>query len=153
MIERRFVSDSNVIVSAALLPRSIPRRALEKASDVGRMLLSGDILKELVEILKRERFDRYVSREEREQFLATLVARAEFPDIRETFHVCRDPKDDKFLDLAVAGQATCLITGDQDLLVLDAFRGIPIVTPRRFLDEFVPAEGESASDGPSGKAP
>jgi uncharacterized protein len=145
MIERRFVLDTNMIVSGLMFERSAPGQALDKALNTGRPLLSGPILLEIVDVLGRKRFDRYVSRERRNRFLVTLVEKAIFPDIQESFQVCRDSKDDKFLELAVAGKATCLITGDADLLVLDPFRGIPIVTPRRFLDEF--DESEASGDG------
>jgi uncharacterized protein len=151
--EQRFVLDTNVAVSAALLLGSVPRQAFDKALRLGRPLLSGATLKELIRVLQRKRLDRYVSRESRGRFMATLVEQAIFPDIWDSFRVCRDPKDDKFLELAVAGQATCLITGDEDLLVLDPFRGIPIMTPRRFLDEFVPGQGDSTSDRASSEAP
>lgn len=50
---------------------------------------------------------------------------------------CRDPKDDKFLEAAVSGQATHLITGDADLLVLDPFQGIRILPPQEFLDMII----------------
>jgi predicted nucleic acid-binding protein len=53
----------------------------------------------------------------------------------EVITACRDPKDNKFLELAVSGQATHLISGDPDLLVLSPFRGIPIVTPQAFVTE------------------
>jgi len=149
MAERRFVFDTNVLVSAALFPGSVPRQAIDKAMGLGKLILSERVAEELAEILGRERFDRYVSQLSRNRFLATLIAQADILDIHEFLQVCRDPKDDKFLDLAVAGEATCIVTGDKDLLVLDPFRGIPIVTPRRFLDEFVPAEGESARNGPA----
>ncbi len=46
---------------------------------------------------------------------------------------CRDPKDDKFLEVAVAGHADIIVTGDKDLLALHPFEGIPIVTPATFL--------------------
>jgi predicted nucleic acid-binding protein len=46
---------------------------------------------------------------------------------------CRDPEDDKFLALAIDGAATYLITGDDDLLALNPFRGVAILTPREFL--------------------
>ncbi len=147
MIERRFVLDTNMIVSGLMFERSVPGQALDKVLDTGRPLLSGPILAEIVEVLGRKRLDRYVSRERRTQFLVTLVEKADFPEIQDLFPVCRDPKDNKFLELAVAGKASCLITGDRDLLVLDPFHGIPIVTPRRFLDEFPFNEGESAGDG------
>ena len=51
---------------------------------------------------------------------------------------CRDPNDDKFLELAVSGLATHIVTGDQDLLVLDPFQGISILTPHAFLDLLLP---------------
>ena len=60
---------------------------------------------------------------------------------------CRDPKDDKFLDLAVSGQATHLVTGDPDLLALHPFRGIDIVTARAFLTV---AHADSGSAGSAG---
>lgn len=47
---------------------------------------------------------------------------------------CRDPKDDKFLELAVSGRATHIISGDTDLLTLNPFRGIAILPPRAFLE-------------------
>jgi uncharacterized protein len=153
MIERRFVLDTNVIVSAVLFPESVPRRAFDKAIYLGKPLISAASLKELYKVLRRKRFDRYASQESRNRFLATLVGQGIFPDIQDSFQVCRDPKDDKFLDLAVAGLATCLITGDDDLLVLNPFRGIPIVTPRKFLEEFVPDEGPSAIDAPNEEFP
>jgi putative PIN family toxin of toxin-antitoxin system len=61
-----------------------------------------------------------------------LFAQAELVAITEAVAACRDPDDDKFLELAVSGRADVLVTGDDDLLVLDTFRGIPIVTPAAF---------------------
>ena len=60
---------------------------------------------------------------------------AELVTITERVAVCRDPTDDKFLELAINGRADMIVTGDLDLLVLDRFRGIPIVTPRDFVHE------------------
>ena len=48
---------------------------------------------------------------------------------------CRDPKDDVFLEVALAGQAERIVSGDNDLLTLHPFRGIPIITPATFLAE------------------
>ena len=69
------------------------------------------------------------------EFLAVLLREATLVEV--TMHVgeCRDPQDNKFLELAASGRALCIVSGDQDLLVLHPFRGIPIVTPRGFLDE------------------
>jgi predicted nucleic acid-binding protein len=47
---------------------------------------------------------------------------------------CRDPRDDKFLEVAVNGRADAIVTGDQDLLVLNPFQGIPILSPAGYLE-------------------
>ena len=61
-----------------------------------------------------------------------IFATAELVPITEHVTGCRDPKDDKFLELAVNGRADLTVSGDADLLVLETFRGIPIVTPAVF---------------------
>jgi len=62
-----------------------------------------------------------------------VLAAAEVVFITERIVACRDPKDDKFLELAVNGRADLIISGDVDLLALDPFRGVPIVTPAAFV--------------------
>jgi predicted nucleic acid-binding protein len=47
---------------------------------------------------------------------------------------CRDPRDDKFLEVAVHGRADAIVTGDRDLLDLNPFRGIAILTPAEYLE-------------------
>jgi uncharacterized protein len=66
-------------------------------------------------------------------WLARLVAAAELVSITERIAACRDPTDDKFLELAVCGHADFILAGDKDLLVLNPFRGIPIVAPITFV--------------------
>ncbi len=130
----RFVFDTNTIVSALLFHQSNPGRALRQGFAQGTLLLSTDVTQELAEVLRREKFDQYVQRKTREAFLRTLVQTARFVTITESIEVCRDPKDDKFLELAVCGQASHLISGDDDLLALNPFRGISIVNPTQFLN-------------------
>lgn len=84
-------------------------------------------------MLRREKFDKYVRRRTREEFLRALIRDAVFVDVTETIRECRDPDDDKFLELAVSGSATHIISGDDDLQVLDPFRGIPVLSAREFL--------------------
>jgi len=72
--------------------------------------------------------------EEREQFIIALLRESIFIDIKESIRVCRDSKDDKFLELAVNGGAACIISGDEDLLILNPFRDIPIIKPDEFLN-------------------
>ncbi|NUM49290.1 MAG: putative toxin-antitoxin system toxin component, PIN family [Anaerolineales bacterium] len=86
------------------------------------------------DVLGREKFNKYVSEEERLEFLSGLLQEVELIEISEPVSECRDPKDDKFLELAVNGKAECIISGDGDLLSLHPFREITIVTPRDFLE-------------------
>ncbi len=98
-------------------------------------LLSGYIWLEIQEVLARAKFDKYITSGERQLFLIGFHETLTFLDIEETINVCRDSKDDKYLELAVNGQATTIISGDQDLLVLNPFNNIPIVTVRQFLEQ------------------
>ena len=135
MTNNRFVLDTNVIVSALLLPRSVPRQAFDKAFAQGVVLTSVATLDELDDVIRRKKFDRYVGEEKRLEFLEVFIRDSIIVDMLEVITACRDPKDNKFLELAVSGQATHLISGDPDLLVLSPFRGIPIVTPQAFVTE------------------
>ncbi len=129
----RAVFDNNVLVSAALLA-GVPRKAFDRLLEAGSVLVSVPVLLELADVLNRPKFDAYVTHDERMRFMVSFLKVAEMIEIKETFNVCRDPKDDKLLDLAICGDASFLVTGDKDLLVLNPFHGVEITTPREFLD-------------------
>lgn len=131
--ERRFVFDVNVIISAVLLPGSKPDRGLRKAQDLGELLVSESIWLELEQVLARPKFNRYITPEERSDFLIDLSETVQFIQVTEQINECRDPKDNKYLELAVSGKAECIVTGDDDLLVLNSWRGIEILTVQEFL--------------------
>ncbi len=131
----RVVIDTNVAVSAALLRRSTPRLALDRVLGHGVLLHSVPTLAELNEVIGRPRFHRYLSVDERLEFLAELVRTSDLVDVVVSLNVCRDPKDDKFLELALSGAASHVISGDDDLLEMDPFRGVHIVSPLQFLRE------------------
>ena len=131
----RFVFDTNVVVSAALLAGSVPRRVFDKAIDNGTILISVPVLLELAEVLSRKKLNKYLLEEERMRFLIALLKEAEMIEVAETITDCRDEKDNKFLELAVSGNADYIVSGDDDLLVLNPFRGIPILTAREFLSD------------------
>jgi len=132
-IDPRFVLDTGVLVSALLLPRSVPRQAVDFAFVHGIVLASADTIGELDEVLRRPKFNRYLREEERLLFLAAFIRDAEMVDVTESVAECRDPKDDRFLELAVSGNATCIVSGDSDLLVLNPFREVAILTPQEFI--------------------
>ncbi len=130
---RRFVFDTNVLISAFLFSQSKPRQALDQAIVIGVIVLSNSVLSELEEVLYRPKFDRYLTKERRQEFLENLTENAQFIDVTELINECRDPKDNKYLELALNCQAECIVTGDDDLLVLNPWRGIEILTVQEFL--------------------
>ncbi len=131
---QKFVLDTNIIVSALIFKNSQPRQALDKARYRGIVLMSDAIWQEIQEVLTRPKFERYITLTEIDLFLIGLAKSVKFVDIQKSIVACRDPKDDKFLDLAVNGDAKLIISGDKDLLVLHPFEDIPILTVRQFLD-------------------
>jgi len=134
--DARYVFDTNVIISALLFNASVPGQAFARSLQHGTLLISQSLVEELNDVLGRDRFDRYVSREERERFLESLIRESELVEIVDAVRACRDPDDDRILELAVNGRASCIVTGDADLLVLHPFRGIQIVTPAELRDQF-----------------
>ncbi len=129
----RCVVDTNVLVSAMVFPPSVPRQAVDKALSDDVLLFSEFTMDELKEVLFRSKFDRYVSREERAIFLAQIGIAAQFVSIVQIVRECRDPKDDKFLELALNGSADVIITGDAHLLGMHPWREIEILTPADYL--------------------
>jgi hypothetical protein len=112
--KQRFVFDTNVLISAFLFSQSKPRQALEQAQDIGVLIFSSSVFSELREVLYRPKFDRYLTEERRQELLEDLTQTAQFIDVTEQISECRDPKDNKYLELAVSGQAECIVTGDDD---------------------------------------
>lgn len=101
----RVVFDTNALISATLLSRSVSRQAFDFAITSGIILTSIPTLNELGDVLFRPKFDRYLTEEERYQFLAAFLKKSEIVSITETITACRDAKDDQFLELAVNGRA------------------------------------------------
>lgn len=115
-----------------LFPLSVPAQALQAAQS-GLLLVAQATADELTETLQRPRFDRYLSPTTRQQLVQYFLAVCTWIEIPSPIRACRDPRDDKFLEVAVHGEAGFLVTGDADLLALHPFRGISILTPSDFL--------------------
>lgn len=127
MRRERIVIDTNCIVNRLLVPHSVAAHAVRRAIDTADVLMADATLGELAEVFSRAKFDRYISIEDRQQFFRRLARVVEVVPITHTVRVCRDPKDEKFLEVAVNGAAELIITGDKDLLVLDHHRDIRII--------------------------
>ena len=136
---RRYVLDTNVLVSAFLFPQSTPGKVLEVVLSGHRLLFSLELARELAEVLDRDKFDRFLTRKRREELIAGTIRSSEFIETSTSVAACRDPKDNKILELAIDGSANAVITGDADLLELGLIQRIPIVSPHDFLSRWASA--------------
>ncbi|MBC7400474.1 MAG: putative toxin-antitoxin system toxin component, PIN family [Mucilaginibacter sp.] len=133
----RFVLDTNTLVSAFLLSEnSIAAQAYYEAKSKGQLICSDDTFNEFSDIFIRPKFDRYVQLSKRLAIIEDLRTLLNFTSVSISLQACRDPKDNKFLELAVEADASCIITGDKDLLVLNPFNKIPILTAAQFIETF-----------------
>jgi len=127
----RLVVDTNVFVSAALKQVSWPGMTLRWVDRYGGLLKTSATEAEILSVLARPRIAPKIAPD----FFSNvrrILAAAEGIAISGPIQVCRDPNDDKFLELAVNGRADAIITGDSDLLDMQIFRDIPIITPAAF---------------------
>ncbi|OFX16977.1 MAG: putative toxin-antitoxin system toxin component, PIN family [Bacteroidetes bacterium GWA2_31_9] len=132
-----FVFDTNLIISAHLSKHSISRKAYDLAFEIGLVLRSDNTFEELVTTFTKAKFEKYLSIESRIKAINEFESKSLLISVTTgSLKACRDPKDDKFLSLAKAGNASAIITGDKDLLILNPFENISIVTPDAFLKLF-----------------
>lgn len=139
----RAVVDTNVLLSA-LLWGGPPRALLEHArSGTITLITSPTLLAELARVMERPKFHKILQRTETSttQALAELRFLAEVIDPPDLAHpICRDKDDDAVLALALAAQTDMVISGDDDLLALNPFESIPILSPAQAL-QFVAKQG------------
>lgn len=135
---RRVVFDTPTLVGAALKPGLVPHRALLQALARCDVCASAKTLIELEKVMQRDQFDRYPSREIRLDFVAVLRHSMHFfavmqADEENLQPPCRDPKDNKFLALAQVCRADALVSSDDDLLVLNPWRAMHVLSAGAFL--------------------
>jgi putative PIN family toxin of toxin-antitoxin system len=132
----RAVVDTNILVRAVIRPTGTVGPVLLRLRQGDYTLLyAQSLLEELIDVLNRPRIrDKYRLTDQDIQTVVSLILlRGEAVVPQERITACRDSKDNKFLDVAVAGKADVVVSGDQDLLVLHPFRDIPILPPAAFL--------------------
>ena len=132
----RAVIDTNILVRATIMPHGSVGPVLRHLRNGDYLLLYAEaLLHELVDVLNRPRIRQKYSlqQEDIHAIVNLLLLRGEAVLATQPILACRDPKDNKFLEVAVAGEANVLVSGDEDLLVLHPFQGIPIVQPFAFL--------------------
>lgn len=136
MAIKHFVIDSNVLVSAFVFNSKKPNEVLRHCLFVGKVALSAEVFEECKTTLLDEKFKLLTPLTKRESSLSLFSRVCEMVVPTEKITSCRDADDNKFLELAVAANATCIITGDKDLLSLHPFRDISILTPADFLNSY-----------------
>jgi putative PIN family toxin of toxin-antitoxin system len=132
----RVVVDTNILVRALIVPHGTVGPVLLRLRQGDYVLLyTHSFLEELVDVLHRPRIRlKYgLTEQDIETIVGLILLRGEAVAPQEHIAACRDPKDDKFLEVAVSGKADVLVTGDEDLLVLHPFAGILILSSAAFL--------------------
>ena len=127
------VFDASAIISAAFKADSVSERALLRAEEVDVLALSSAVDAEIAEVLNRPKFAQAIPLARRQRFLTILRNAAVWFDPAVWVADCRDAKDNKYLELALVAGAETIVSGDQDLLVLDPWRGVRIRTPADYL--------------------
>ncbi|MEI6802286.1 MAG: putative toxin-antitoxin system toxin component, PIN family [Burkholderiales bacterium] len=131
--DRTIVIDTGVLISAAIRPQSVPALALERALRHYEVCASLATLGELQQVLLRPKFDRYAGTTQRQAFLDGIMLHLHMVEVTQHITECPDPKDDKFLALALAANAELIIASDPHLTQMHPWRSIPILPPAAFL--------------------
>lgn len=126
-VPSRVVLDTNVLISAALLTQSVPARLLQQVLLHSRLVFSKSTFAELETRLWKPKFDRYITLDSRRRLLADLSAVAEWVEPKSTARYSRDPHDDAFIHAAIEGGADWLVSGDDDLLVLERVQMVEVL--------------------------
>ncbi len=134
---KRFIFDTNTLVSAFLLSnQTTSARAWYKATETGQIVASEETIAEFADVFIRPKFDKYLSPAKRLTIIEDFKTITQIFEPTQTIKICRDEKDNKYLELALSTQANCIVTGDIDLLILNPFNGIPILSAADFLKMF-----------------
>jgi len=129
----RVVFDTNVFVSALLKEQFVPALAVRLVEKHHVLLKSSATESELLEVLARPSLAAFIAPTALDWVKKTLAAAEPVTTLRSFAGACRDPTDDKFLDLAVDGHADVIVSGDLDLQTLNRFAGVPIIAPAAFV--------------------
>lgn len=130
------VIDSNVLISAAILPRSRLAGVLVIAAECFVIAQNEATWNELLSRIERDKFDRYFGESGRLSYLSQLAQLVRFFEAVANEQVSRDADDDKFVSLALDAGARIIVSGDRDLKDIKTHKGIEIMSPAAFLERF-----------------
>lgn len=136
-LRKTIVLDTNLIVSAFLSPEGSASEKMQIALDYFDVVASKETLTELVDVLRRDKFDRYASKEDRATRLMAYVEATKKILVTHLVTDCSDPKDNKFLALALSSKASILVSGDKKHLIsMHPYQGLSIIGAREFMDTY-----------------
>lgn len=135
MDKNKIVIDTNIFISAFLGSKNAKLLLKEIVNDEFILIMSTEQLNEIREVLNRPKFEKYITHGEIDELITLLSMKISTPAIYDRIKDCRDVKDNMILEEAVYGNAEYIITGDEDLLVLNPYRWIKIVNLKDFITE------------------
>ncbi len=130
----RIILDTNLWISF-LITKNYSKLDRILFSGQGKLVFSGELLTEFIDVVKRPKFHKYFSQKDIEDIIKTIEKYGEFVEVNSTVKVCRDPKDNFLLSLAIDGRADYLLTGDAALLELKKIGKTKITTFSEFLSK------------------
>ena len=130
------IFDCNVLLECSIFRKRDSRKSLEKAKREDAIIASRKTFEEFRSVMLRSKFDKYLTLESRLEFILEIQTLVRLIPVSHVVTICRDPKDDMYLELALSGKADCIITNDDDLLVLNPFENIAIISPKQFLEQY-----------------
>ena len=125
----RVLIDTNVLVSALLLRNSLPRRVVDACMERSELVTSVHLLLEIDSVLMRPGIASRVDPHLTASFVDAYKRACILAEPKSIVTVCRDPQDNRVLEAALDANVAFVVTGDADLLVLDPFEGVRIVSP------------------------
>ena len=133
---RRVVLDANVLISAVLFP-GVCRTIMELlGEDKVTLVLSPALLEDFLRAIEKPRLKKLLPPDLLEEMISLIHRKAFIVEPKIKIKACRDPSDDAVLEAAIAGKAGMVVSGDKDLLTMNPFRNLAIVSPRTFLNKF-----------------
>jgi putative PIN family toxin of toxin-antitoxin system len=132
----RVIIDTKVLISRLLLAQSVPARVVDRTLKDLEVVVSEATIGELADVLAREKWDRHVTIEDRQEFIRRWLQICTLVPVLSEIDDCRDAADNQFLALALDAGANVIITGDKDLLDLHPRREIRFLTPAAFLEQY-----------------
>ena len=130
------VIDTNVLISAGLLPESKTAQVLALAVEHFVIAQNQDTWRELEIRIARSKFDRYFGESGRLRHLVAIAQSIQHFEMLTEVSISRDKTDDKFIALAIDSGATVIISGDLDLKDLQAYKGVEILSPAQFFERY-----------------